>query len=107
MGTGYARPIYLPDDLAEAVKDTGVPLSAVCQRALEQAVRRVTQMRELVSGPARAIDTPDSPLSFTARALGMLESAREAALSSGRSGHRSSAHTARRGRELARVRTFG
>jgi post-segregation antitoxin (ccd killing protein) len=39
--------VYLPDDLAEAVRDAGVPVSAVCQRALEQAVRRVTAVREL------------------------------------------------------------
>jgi ATP-dependent Clp protease ATP-binding subunit ClpA len=79
--------IYLPDDLAEAVKDTGVPLSAVCQRALEQAVRRVTQIREIVTGSSRAIGTADPPLvTFTARAMKMLESARAAALSSGLAG---------------------
>ncbi|GII96167.1 Clp protease N-terminal domain-containing protein [Sinosporangium siamense] len=38
--------VYLPDDLAEAVKDTGVPVSAICQRALEQAVRRITAIRQ-------------------------------------------------------------
>ncbi|GIH20088.1 Clp protease N-terminal domain-containing protein [Rugosimonospora africana] len=38
--------VYLPDDLAEAVKQAGVPVSAICQRALEQAVRRVTAIRE-------------------------------------------------------------
>ncbi|MDN3352186.1 Clp protease N-terminal domain-containing protein [Actinomadura sp. DC4] len=37
--------VYLPDDLAEAVKDSGVPVSAICQRALEQAVRRVNAIR--------------------------------------------------------------
>jgi len=79
--------IYLPDDLAEAVKDSGVPLSAVCQRALEQAVRRVTQIREIVSGPASAIGTTDPPpVNFTARAMRMLESARDTALCSGLAG---------------------
>jgi ATP-dependent Clp protease ATP-binding subunit ClpA len=38
--------VYLPDELAEAVKEAGVPVSAVCQRALELAVRRVTAIRE-------------------------------------------------------------
>ncbi|TXK41286.1 Clp protease N-terminal domain-containing protein [Nonomuraea sp. C10] len=38
--------VYLPDDLAEAVKQAGVPVSSICQRALEQAVRRVTAIRE-------------------------------------------------------------
>jgi Clp amino terminal domain, pathogenicity island component len=40
--------VYLPDELAEAVKEAGVPVSAICQRALEQAVRRVTAIRETV-----------------------------------------------------------
>jgi ATP-dependent Clp protease ATP-binding subunit ClpA len=40
--------VYLPDDLADAVRDTGVPVSAVCQRALEQAVRRMTTIRQAV-----------------------------------------------------------
>ncbi|WP_433362165.1 Clp protease N-terminal domain-containing protein [Streptosporangium sp. CA-115845] len=45
--------VYLPDELAEAVKRAGVPVSAVCQRALEQAVRRVTSIRET------ALSAPD------------------------------------------------
>jgi|SRR6185369_9791232 ATP-dependent Clp protease ATP-binding subunit ClpC len=46
---GLAMPkinVYLPDDLAEAVREAGIPVSAVCQRALEYAVRRVTAIRE-------------------------------------------------------------
>jgi ATP-dependent Clp protease ATP-binding subunit ClpC len=46
---GLAMPkinVYLPDDLAEAVREAGIPVSAVCQRALEHAVRRVTAIRE-------------------------------------------------------------
>jgi Clp amino terminal domain, pathogenicity island component len=42
--------VYLPDDLADAVRDTGVPVSAICQRALEQAVRRMTMIRSAVLG---------------------------------------------------------
>jgi ATP-dependent Clp protease ATP-binding subunit ClpA len=38
--------VYLPDDLADAVRDTGVPVSAICQRALEQAVKRITAIRQ-------------------------------------------------------------
>jgi ATP-dependent Clp protease ATP-binding subunit ClpA len=45
--------VYLPDELAEAVKKAGVPVSAICQRALEQAVRRVTAIRET------ALSVPD------------------------------------------------
>jgi ATP-dependent Clp protease ATP-binding subunit ClpC len=38
--------VYLPDDLADAVRDTGVPVSAICQRALSDAVRRITTIRQ-------------------------------------------------------------
>src|SRR5215467_600875 len=38
--------VYLSDELAEAVKDAYLPVSAICQRALENAVRRVTAVRE-------------------------------------------------------------
>ncbi|MER7008401.1 Clp protease N-terminal domain-containing protein [Dactylosporangium sp. NPDC000555] len=60
--------VYLPDELAEAVREAGVPVSAVCQRALEQAVRRITAIRETVLG-----DLDDAALAarlpgFTARA---------------------------------------
>ncbi len=40
--------VYLPDDLAEAVKESGVPVSAICQRALEESVKRVTAIRAVV-----------------------------------------------------------
>ena len=33
--------VYLPDELAEAVRSAGIPVSTVCQRALEEAVRNV------------------------------------------------------------------
>jgi ATP-dependent Clp protease ATP-binding subunit ClpA len=41
--------VYLPDDLAEAVREADVPVSAVCQAALELAVRRITTIRQLVA----------------------------------------------------------
>jgi ATP-dependent Clp protease ATP-binding subunit ClpA len=72
--------IYLPDDLAEAVKDAGVPVSAVCQRALEQAVRRVTSIREIaVSAPGSAAGGPPPSAPFTKRAVGLLELAQRTA----------------------------
>jgi ATP-dependent Clp protease ATP-binding subunit ClpA len=37
--------VYLSDDLAAAVRDAHVPISAVCQAALEQAVRGVNAVR--------------------------------------------------------------
>src|SRR5438477_425611 len=33
--------VYLPDELADAVRASGVPVSTICQRALEKAVREV------------------------------------------------------------------
>ncbi|MEV0395091.1 Clp protease N-terminal domain-containing protein [Polymorphospora rubra] len=65
--------VYLPDELAEAVRETGVPVSAICQRALEQAVRRVTAIRETaladVDGDELAARLPN----FTARARTALQ----------------------------------
>jgi ATP-dependent Clp protease ATP-binding subunit ClpA len=76
--------VYLPDDLAEAVKDAGLPVSAVCQRALEQAVRRVTAVREIAAGGT----SPDviggtAILPFTARAMRLVESAQAEAAADG------------------------
>jgi ATP-dependent Clp protease ATP-binding subunit ClpA/post-segregation antitoxin (ccd killing protein) len=38
--------VYLPDELATAVRDAAIPVSAVCQRALEDALRAATALRE-------------------------------------------------------------
>ncbi|GAA4565911.1 ATP-dependent Clp protease ATP-binding subunit [Planotetraspora kaengkrachanensis] len=59
--------VYLPDELAEAVKEAGLPVSAVCQRALEQAVRRVTAIREAVVGELELDDPAGRLAHFTAR----------------------------------------
>ena len=37
--------VYLPDELADAVRDAQVPVSAICQTALEHAVREVSALR--------------------------------------------------------------
>ena len=37
--------VYLPDDLAAAVKEAKLPVSAICQGALEQAVRTMSAVR--------------------------------------------------------------
>lgn len=71
--------VYLPDELAEAVKDTGVPVSAICQRALEQAVRRVTAIRETVLGPIDRDDLRERLPLFTERARAALALAIEQA----------------------------
>ncbi|GAA3956351.1 hypothetical protein GCM10023085_43650 [Actinomadura viridis] len=59
--------VYLPDELAEAVKDTGIPVSAICQRALEQAVRRITAIREASLAELQAGDLAERLPLFTAR----------------------------------------
>lgn len=60
--------VYLPDELAEAVKASGVPVSAVCQRALEQAVRRVTAIRQTALGELDEADLAARLPRFTPRA---------------------------------------
>lgn len=40
--------VYVPDELAAAVKAAGIPVSAVCQRALAQAVHAAGQARRVV-----------------------------------------------------------
>lgn len=41
--------VYLPDDLARAVREADLPVSAICQASLEQAVRRLSSIRQLVA----------------------------------------------------------
>nr|BFE79116.1 hypothetical protein GCM10020093_017170 [Planobispora longispora] len=67
--------VYLPDELAEAVKNVGVPVSAVCQRALEQAVRRITAIRQTALGELEAGDLGERLPHFTARARAVVKMA--------------------------------
>jgi hypothetical protein len=75
--------VYLPDELAEAVKETGVPVSAICQRALEQAVRRVTAIRETALGDVDADELTAPMEAFTGRARTTLKLALEHARAQG------------------------
>ena len=43
--------VYLPDDLAAAVRDTQLPVSAICQAALERAVRDIEAARSTDEPP--------------------------------------------------------
>jgi len=75
--------VYLPDDLAEAVKEAGVPVSAICQGALEQAVRRLTTIRQLVASDLD-VDTLGSRLPrFTEKARTAFRLAAEQARAAG------------------------
>jgi ATP-dependent Clp protease ATP-binding subunit ClpA len=71
--------VYLPDDLADAVKDAGLPVSAICQRALELAVRRVTAVRETAAGRYRDLVEGAAVTEFTARLMNILDAAKAAA----------------------------
>ena len=75
--------VYLPDDLAEAVKDAGLPVSAICQRALEQGVRRVTAVREIAAGGRSDLVDGAAVLPFTARTITILKAARAASANDG------------------------
>ncbi|WP_067502514.1 Clp protease N-terminal domain-containing protein [Actinoplanes sp. TFC3] len=43
--------VYLPDDLADSVREAGLPVSAICQYALQQALRRVAGLRKSLAQP--------------------------------------------------------
>ncbi len=75
--------VYLPDDLAESVREAGIPVSAVCQRALELAVRRITAIREAVRGTPEHLAAAPGTLVFTARCAGLLTSAEQLAAGQG------------------------
>ena len=55
--------VYLPDALASAVKEAGVPVSAVCQAALSDAVKRVGRARQGI----RLLRDPSAPVAAFAR----------------------------------------
>jgi ATP-dependent Clp protease ATP-binding subunit ClpA len=64
--------VYLPDDLAAAVKTAGIPVSSVCQHALADAVAAAGGPTTPLNGAARAD-------SLTPRAHQALEAARVSA----------------------------
>lgn len=72
--------VYLPDDLAAAVRDAQVPVSAICQAALERAVREVSAVRGshevLAEEPAHGPFTRFTPRARTAIALAQRRAAR-------------------------------
>ncbi|WP_199513520.1 Clp protease N-terminal domain-containing protein [Nucisporomicrobium flavum] len=75
--------VYLPDDLADAVREAGLPVSAICQRALDQAVRRVTAARQTVLGELDADGLAARLPQFTARAVTVVSLAIDRARATG------------------------
>src|SRR3954465_9254901 len=57
--------VYLPDDLATDVKAAGISVSPICQRALEEEVKRMTLLRTW-SGDERLAAARERPLATTA-----------------------------------------
>jgi ATP-dependent Clp protease ATP-binding subunit ClpA len=75
--------VYLPDDLADAVRDTGIPVSAICQRALDQAVRRMATIRQAVLGTVDAETLAGRLPHVTARTITAIRLGAESATSTG------------------------
>jgi post-segregation antitoxin (ccd killing protein)/ATP-dependent Clp protease ATP-binding subunit ClpA len=65
--------VYLPDDLAAEVKASGIPVSAVCQQALADAV---AQSQTGWVAPEGVASTDALARNFTKRAYGVVETAR-------------------------------
>jgi ATP-dependent Clp protease ATP-binding subunit ClpA len=71
--------VYLPDDLADAVRDAQVPVSAICQVALERAVREVAAARGADEPPPKGASAVGLYARFTPRARQAVVLATEAA----------------------------
>jgi len=71
--------VYLPDDLAAEVKASGIPVSAVCQHALADAVAASRTGGDAPTPSGRALER-----NVTKRAYGVLADAEKAAHESGR-----------------------
>lgn len=70
--------VYLPDELAAAVRDAQVPVSAICQAALERAVRDVSALRAADEAPVAEPDYGPF-VRFTPRARTAIALAQQAA----------------------------
>ena len=71
--------VYLPDELASAVKDAQVAVSAICQAALERAVRDVSSARGAEAAPAEIWPVTGVFSRFTPRARRSIALAEKAA----------------------------
>jgi ATP-dependent Clp protease ATP-binding subunit ClpA len=71
--------VYLPEELSASVRDAQLPVSAICQAALEQAVRDVSTVRASDESPAEGRDGFGLFRRFTPRARHALQLAEQAA----------------------------
>lgn len=75
--------VYLSDELAEAVKELGLPVSPICQQALEATVRKI-QSIESAAKLDLTVDDPTAKLThFTAKARTAVQLAIQRARDSG------------------------
>jgi len=75
--------VYLPDELAEAVKEWGLPVSPICQQALESVVRRMQSIEANAKLDLTADDPTAKLESFTERARTAVKLAIQRAKDSG------------------------
>src|SRR6476646_6325931 len=71
--------VYLPNALANAVRDAQLPVSAICQTALERAVRDVTSMRATDQAPPSVQKGVGGFARFTPRARQAIDLSEKAA----------------------------
>src|SRR4051812_29222633 len=71
--------VYLPDELAAEVKAAGIPVSAVCQQALADAVAAGRGVEVPPAGQGADTGPDDLADSLTRRAYGVVAAARELA----------------------------
>ena len=76
--------VYLPDELAAAVKATGLPVSAICQKALAEAVEVVGAARKGVAALRNPAFDPDTRPAFGERLTGRMTPKLRRALDLGR-----------------------
>jgi ATP-dependent Clp protease ATP-binding subunit ClpC len=62
--------VYLPDDLAAAVREADVPVSAVCQRALADAAQTIRRARQGIAALRNPQFDPDAHPQLASRLLG-------------------------------------
>lgn len=77
--------VYLPNELAGAVRDAHIPVSAVCQAALERALHQVTSARRSDQAPRPGTPAVGLFARFTPRARHALELAGEASAAASQS----------------------
>jgi ATP-dependent Clp protease ATP-binding subunit ClpA len=75
--------VYLSDELAEAVREANIPVSTICQRALEQAVRRIAAVHETIQADDLS-GAFEQATKFTGRTRVLLAMAVDAAKQEGR-----------------------